>query len=435
MTPRSREDSRPVRRYGPAVPKRVRTFHWWISASVLAGMACASEAPPFQERDTGDSSGIGGTTSSEDGDQGTAGGSEVTATGTSTSGTETSGAEASTSASATAASGSDSAESSGSEGVADDASDGPAEAETGSESGGAESSSSGPVEGCGGEEYDAEHIPPNVLILLDRSYSMTELIDGTSRWDIALAAIDTMAANYEGSINFGLALYPGTGQTCDGGEACTAGDVFFIDPAPQNAEAISTFLDGSELCDGDQIWLYTPTGDALESIADYPALEDGTRENFLVIVTDGAARCGDDFLDPTPQVELLREQTPEIQSFVVGFGSGVDPEQLTNMAAAGGRPRAGDPNYYQADDAVDLESALAEIAGTVVACDFSLSERPFDPTKLYVYIDGEPVAADPEQGWTYDAVNNSMSFAGASCEALQDRSGELRVIFGCPLPS
>src|SRR5690606_30241707 len=111
-----------------------------------------------------------------------------------------------------------------------------------------------------------------------------------------------------------------------------------------------SFLSEAEYCDGDQIYLYTPTGDALERVAEYGPLEDETRDNFVVIVTDGAARCGNTFTDPTPQVEQLRNESPEIQTFVVGFGSGIDAEQLTNMSAAGGRARDGEPNYYQADN-------------------------------------------------------------------------------------
>lgn len=311
----------------------------------------------------------------------------------------------------------------------------PVTATTGDSTGTDEDSTSTGLIECGGQEYDVANVPPNVLILLDRSGSMDELIDGVSRWDIAHDAIVSLTANYDSQINFGLALYPGTGETCTGGEACTAGDLFYIDPAASSASDIETFLDGADLCDGDQRLLYTPTEDALERLADYAPLEDAERENFVLIVTDGAARCGNTFRDPSPEVLALRSETPEIQSFIVGFGSGVDPEQLTNMAEAGGRPRAGEPNYYQADDALDLEQAFADIAGSVVSCDFSLSATPPDPELLYVYIDGERVASNPDNGWIYDEDTNQLQFVGEACTALQEQAAELRVIFGCPLPS
>src|SRR4051794_17483897 len=41
--------------------------------------------------------------------------------------------------------------------------------------------------GCGGVNVAADIVPPNILIVLDRSCSMTDKVGATTKWDIAVA--------------------------------------------------------------------------------------------------------------------------------------------------------------------------------------------------------------------------------------------------------
>lgn len=413
-----------------------------LAAALLVVLACNNDNPPDQDSadGTGSNNSIGADTSATTAVSASASGGSTSgadsATGTSASVVTGTGGDATDTDTATdteASSDSDEAlsESSGGTGGGGGTSE-PAESSGGASTG---------IQSCGGEEYDTEQVPPNVLILLDRSWSMNEDLGDSTRWDVALAAIRSLAMNYETQINFGLALYPGYGPECSGNPAddpsCPAGDVFFIDPAPTNSSTIDTFLDEAEFCEGTQASYWTPTGAAIAAVTDYAPLQDPERQNFLLVVTDGQAQCNGRPVDPVPPIVELREQEPEIQTFVVGFseGAAVAAGQLTAMAEAGGRPRDGEPNYYQADDAVALEEAFAAIAGSVVSCDFTLGERPLDPNLLYVYIDGDEIDADSEEGWRYEEEDNVIRFFGSSCDRLQSGSAELRVIFGCPLPS
>jgi len=55
----------------------------------------------------------------------------------------------------------------------------------------------------------AQECTSNLLIVLDRSCSMTSnSIMGKTRWDIAVSAINKLAANNTGKIRFGLAMFP-----------------------------------------------------------------------------------------------------------------------------------------------------------------------------------------------------------------------------------
>ena len=63
----------------------------------------------------------------------------------------------------------------------------------------------GGVCGCGGALYGADNVPPNVLIVLDRSGSMNEQITGGTKWDIGRQAINGLVTTYGGGVFFGLA--------------------------------------------------------------------------------------------------------------------------------------------------------------------------------------------------------------------------------------
>lgn len=283
------------------------------------------------------------------------------------------------------------------------------------------------VEGCGGEYYAAESVPPNLLVVIDRSGSMNEDAGDDSKWNIARNATYNLMSTYAGQIRFGLSLFPGTNQRCTQGRSCGPGAIN-VEIGPSTTGEIQSFLTDARTCS-----FGTPIAEELEMIEGYAGLEDPARPNFVLLLTDGQATCE----DPVPRVAALRAKRPEIRTFVVGFGSGVDRQQLADMAEAGGTARTGNQAYYQADDAASLRAAFAAIAGSVLSCEYDLSEVPPDPDLLYVYFDGAPVSRDPNRtdGWDYAAGMNRVVFHGPACARLQaGQVRELTVVYGCPLP-
>jgi hypothetical protein len=280
--------------------------------------------------------------------------------------------------------------------------------------------------GCGGEVYDAMAIPPNVLIVLDRSGSMNESLgDEGTKWEVALAAIGQVVTDFEDQVLFGLSLYPGIDQQCEDGMDCGPGAVF-VDVGPDTSMQIIDFLADANTCS-----FGTPTAEALEPMQDYAGLEDLERPNYILLITDGQSTCE----DPVPVVAALRDEMPEIKTFVVGFGDGVDPTELDGMAQAGGTALPGDPTYYQADDAQSLVDAFADIAGSVLSCSYVLDMVPPDPAELYVYINGMAIPRDVTHtdGWDYDPMTNQITFYGPACDLLQSgQVMDLEIIFGCP---
>lgn len=282
------------------------------------------------------------------------------------------------------------------------------------------------VEGCGGEQYGAETVPPNLLIVFDRSSSMNERAGNDTKWNIARNATYNLLNTYSGQIRFGLNMFPGLDLECDQGQRCGPGAIN-VELMPTSEGAIADTLMRAGTCN-----LGTPIAEALTPLTSYAPLEDPSRGNYILLLTDGMANCE----DPVPVVTELRNQNPEIKVFVVGFGRGVDPQQLRDMARAGGTARMGTPEYYQADDAASLRSAFAAIAGAVLSCEYRLSSVPPDPNQLYVYFDGVAVGRDQARrnGWDHEPGTNQLTFYGAACNQLQSGGvGQLQIVYGCPL--
>jgi hypothetical protein len=282
---------------------------------------------------------------------------------------------------------------------------------------------------CEAEEFLAEAVPPNILITLDRSGSMEERVGGfgsDSKWEVALDAVDTLLAQYGDQITFGLYLFPGSDQDCDQGGQCQPG-VMAVDVGSP-ASDITSYLANAGTCR-----FGTPIKAALDDIADYAGLEDPSKSNYVLLITDGEDNCGS--RDPEVEVALLRQESPEIQTYVVGFGGGVDPSQLNAMADEGGNALSGNTRYYQADDAAQLDQALATIGGDVLGCDYAIPSAVPDPDQLFVFFDGIRVPRDATgtTGWDYDAGTSRLQFAGNACTALRTGNVEqLILVYGCP---
>jgi len=291
---------------------------------------------------------------------------------------------------------------------------------------------------CGQTVFETTRLAPNMMILLDRSGSMDNTIDGSTRWDIAKGAIRTVTETYDADIRFGLATY----SSClEGG--CSAGSIV-VPLASMNASAINGFLDpllgeGSNdgsppryLCDsGDP---ETSTGRSLLALTGDP-LQDATRDNAVLLVTDGAesGACTDGGTESGPNgaAALLSQEVP-VRTYVVGFSSDVDEGQLDAVASAGGTG-----SFVPANDAAALTAALSDIADAVVTCDFALDGAPDDVSMLFVYFDDDPagVPEDPANGWTYDDTTMRLTFHGSSCDALTSGAvTDIDVVFGCPGP-
>ncbi len=291
-----------------------------------------------------------------------------------------------------------------------------------------------PGGGCDEVMATIEPVPPNVLLVLDRSCSMTgNAGGGVTKWEAAVAAIVSMSTTYQDQIRFGLTLFPDTVQpNC-------AQDAIAVSPGPGNEPAIQTLLTNA-LMNADPNFpdgpCVTNIDTAMEQASLCPELMDPTRDNFAVLLTDGnQAGCNLAGGDAGTEMILANMLTAGIPTFVIGFGSGIDPVQMDVFANLGGVPNSG-PAYYDAADQASLEAALDSIATAAISCTFNLDSTPPDPSQIFVFFDGMAIAADPSMmnGWVYDPATNTITFYGPACDDLKTGAVmDVQVIFGCPV--
>jgi hypothetical protein len=298
---------------------------------------------------------------------------------------------------------------------------------------------------CGGFVFMIEAVPPNLLILLDRSGSMDADVPNSNlnRWEVAKVAIELVTTMFDQQIRFGLATY----SSCNDG-GCSQGTVV-VPIADQNAASINAFLattvgvgsgNGNSV-NGDGLIEYlcdsgdpeTSTGRSLDALVGSPPLQDPERDNAIMLITDGAESSDCVFNGvngPVAAANLFGQAIP-VKTFAVGFG-GANLDEINSIAQAGGTGTG-----YLADMADQLEAALEQIANAVATCTFQLDQVPPDAAEIYVFFDKDPMGVpnDPNNGWTYDPMTNTVTFHGTACEAIKSGSVvDIDIVYGCNEP-
>lgn len=277
---------------------------------------------------------------------------------------------------------------------------------------------------CHDDAADLTNVATRVLLLEDKSGSM----DSDNKWEYAVEAISSMVTQFDTSIEFGLDLF----SIDDGeGESCEVGESVIFDVAPGNSGPILNELaargpgHATPLLAGMQNFLK----------ANYaPVFQDGQAQSYLVIVSDGKDTCGLDGIyknDDSATSEQLAGVTAEllnahnIKTIVIGFGDGIDPDQLNAIARQGGTPFT---EYLDAADGDELETVLHTIAETVVvSCTYRIGVVDTSVVNLdlvNVYFDNVAVPRDDGcstgSGWTWvDDARTTIRFCEQSCAMLE----------------
>jgi hypothetical protein len=289
---------------------------------------------------------------------------------------------------------------------------------------------------CAAWDVEIEKKPPRLMILQDRSSSMTETVGTQTKWDIAINAVDQMVSSFDEIIEFGIDFFSEEGN-------CSVSDGVAADTEPNNGPNIlDLMIDyGTDRS--------TPLYLGLQNFQDpdhAPRLFSDDGIGNLVVISDGQDSCGQsgetNSSAMTPQD--LANVTSEIAGMgiaviVIGFGNGVDPDQLNAIAQAGGSRFQ---QYMDAQDEGELEEALDAIASTVVGCLYGLGdfdETEVDMNEVNFYFDGEVVGYDENcaegKGWTWfaGASTKAIEFCEEACEMLNNNEvEEISAEIGCP---
>jgi hypothetical protein len=292
---------------------------------------------------------------------------------------------------------------------------------------------------CGLEDFKLAKVPPEILLVLDRSSSMNEPsiggAAGATLWTDALAAVQDVLNTTQASVHWGLQMFPMP-------NSCLVAAMPEVDVAPNNATAVHSkaMTTGSNMAGQGT---GTPTDTAVISATTYLTARNAVNKNprYIVLATDGEPTCvggvramGTGAVAPSLNA-IKAAVAAGFKTYVIGIAiDATGVATLNQMADAGGVPRM-DPaaRFYPAANKAELSAALNVITGQVSNCVFPLSKPPPAPDSVKVTVDGERVPASATDGWSYtSAMNTAIQLSGMWCEKVKTNAAQVGIVFGCP---
>lgn len=275
----------------------------------------------------------------------------------------------------------------------------------------------GPIDLCSAR-YSVGRRQREVVVVLDRSCAMRARFDGAmgtgpddleSRWGAVRAALAAASGDAQVA-GWGLSVFPETATSCE----VTA---MSVEPSPANASELTAALESADA--------FTLCPDATSEVP----LEAGltavlaskqigsTGEPLVIVIAAGAPTCG------ATAETLSALGTSFRQVVVLGLAPDVASAPLLESV---GELRS---ITSAAEVAGALDGAIAEHGSS---CVLEL-EGPLatDAEQLRVWVDGELVAADPDEGWSY-GTDMTIALNGALCDALNEGAiSRVDVALGC----
>ena len=322
------------------------------------------------------------------------------------------------------------------------------------------------------KQFDAFPRKSSVMLLLDKSGTMTSNSVGlwdhdnnpntptVYRWKSLYTVLSAVLPMYDGKVDLGAGLFGAKTATSNyDPSACVVEEVPEAPLAPDNAATIMAALPAA----GAIVKGGSPTAAGFTTVASHLVDVPDDRPRAVVLISDGPANCSADAFNNTELFEVYDDTIHEdvsllwssegIATYVVGIDlqnatsnaskdgtpDNVNSyEKFNQLAVQGGRPRAGDPKFYQTHNELDLTTALTTILEDVQSCVLPLDDVAVDPTSATVKVGGKTYAYTPAlncasgSGWLYtDASQSEVQLCGAACTALK-AAGSAEVSLDCP---
>lgn len=325
----------------------------------------------------------------------------------------------------------------------------------------------GPIP-CDVAEATLQPVPPNVMLVLDKSGSMVSNswdhdddpnTPVVTRWHSLYDVVDFVVTTFDTQINFGANLFPSTLATATlDDNACIVSNMPEIPVAPVNGANILGGIPGPNETN---INGGTPATAGFVVARDHLEALNPDNPRAVVFIFDGAANCMDGTTWPQ-QFNLYDSNLPatvgaawtdlDLPTYVVGIDiedavspnvqngspSNINPyDELNIVAEAGGRPRPGPEKFYQTTNEIELQAALQEIIDDTLSCTVPLNPEPAFPDLLEVLIEDMqvPQVADceNEDGWVYTNPAgpwDSIELCGSWCAQLK-ATGSVKAEYYC----
>lgn len=280
---------------------------------------------------------------------------------------------------------------------------------------------------------------PEVMLVLDRSGSMSSSFGNGTRWSTLVSALEVTLPSINETMALGLTLFPASGSAAE----CRAPVAPEFSPATQQVSALLSSVRTTTLVGG------TPTAEALDVAA---AGFTSTKPRAMVLATDGLPNCNASLnptscacpsgttcttsqrcIDDARTLERLSAHASDgIPTWVIGIGGDVTGTTLLDaMAVAGG----GAPHYVSALNASELQNAFASIRDELNSCVFTSPSAPDANGTITVMLDGVfvPQDASGTNGWTWTSQQRGeLVLRGAWCsKAIAATNPVVRVSVTC----
>ncbi len=279
--------------------------------------------------------------------------------------------------------------------------------------------------------------PPDLLVVLDRSGSMTSappvfppVFD--TKWNIMKNALIQITTQKDQNIKFGLLEFPSD-------ENCAA------DANPEVQIALGAHTPFTSYFTGRSPGGNTPAHIARSSALSYDqTIPTNPAGRYVLFATDGLPNCQGGDPEAASDAATVQAVTDlynaGIPTYVLGFGTFGLPTGVLNQAAiAGGKAKSGTTKFYEANNANDLAMALQAIAGGIIvpSCSFQLASVPPDPMNVTVTINGMtvPRSLSHTNGWDYYPDAMTITFFGSYCsQIMMGSTTDVAFVYGCPGP-
>jgi hypothetical protein len=145
---------------------------------------------------------------------------------------------------------------------------------------------------------------------------------------------------------------------------------------------------------------------------------------------------------------ITAANTAGFKTFVVGIATSSDADAdmtLTNMANAGGVPRAGTPPYYPVASQAELVTALGQIVTVAGSCTFQVPNPPTTDgttSRGDIAVKGtqggttSDIPPNTPDGWVYgNNMQTTVVLQGAACDAVKNGTITMvSIVFHCHVP-
>jgi hypothetical protein len=281
---------------------------------------------------------------------------------------------------------------------------------------------------CGQTSVSVMPVPPDILIVQDKSLSMNMDSNGAnctaagcSKWAQVSAAMDTVVMATQGSVNWGLIFF-GSDNMCG------------VNTTPSVPIAGNNYPPISQAYINNQPSSYTPTESAVNAAVAYMMTVPDQNPKYLLLATDGIPNCkpgGRTVTDddsPGATTAVMNAAAAGFPTFVVGIGNTMGDATLNMFATAGGEPKTGSADgnlFYEVNSTSDLVAALTKIVGQATSCSFPLTGVSGALEKVAVSAKDAAgntieIMQDDTNGWSYtDATKTAIILNGDACKNLK----------------